>query len=446
MSTFIGQLIGFVVIIVVVWRWVVPLVRGMMQTQQETVRRQLEESEAAAKKLEGADAAHAKALDEAKRESKRITEEARADAERIREQLRAQADAEVERIKIQGAQQVQLLHAQLVRQLRAELGVQSVRRAGELVREHVSDSERQSQTVDRFLDELADMAPSGTTLESPTTAAKLRSASREALGATTDTFDEVTDGGSAADLSTLADELASVARLLVREHVVKKHLAEPADDPTAKVGLVEALLSGKVADATLDILRTAVSQRWSAEDDLVDAVEHVARLALLVRAERDGDVDEVEDQLFRFGRILDTEARLTSLLSDDTTPLDGRLALLDSVLGDGNAANATAAALLRQTIGLLRGQRADEAVLELAELAVERRGEAVAQVRAAAELSDGQRERLAEVLGRIYGRPVAIQLEIDPALLGGLSIAVGDEVIDGSLASRLAAAETQLPD
>jgi F-type H+-transporting ATPase subunit delta len=120
--------------------------------------------------------------------------------------------------------------------------------------------------------------------------------------------------------------------------------------------------------------------------------------------------------------------------------------LLDKVLTGGSDVNATAAALLKQTVGLLRGERADEAVTDLAELAVARRGEVVAQVVAAAELSDAQRTRLTEVLSRIYGHPVAIQLTVDPDVLGGLSIAVGDEVIDGSIASRLAAAQTQLPD
>ena len=152
-------------------------------------------------------------------------------------------------------------------------------------------------------------------------------------------------------------------------------------------------------------MRTAVSQRWSAESDLVDGIEHTARLALLKRAESAGEVDEVEDQLFRFGRVLDSEPRLTSLLSDYTAPADGRIQLLDKVLTDGSDVNATAAALLKQTVGLLRGERADEAVIDLAELAVARRGEVVAQVIAAAELSDAQRTRLTEVLAGIYGHP-----------------------------------------
>ncbi len=106
MSTFIGQLIGFLVIIWIIWRYAVPPVRRLMASQQETVRNQLDESAKAAQRLADADKHHAQRVDEAKAEAKHITEEARVDAERIGEQLRAQADVEVERIKVQGGQQV----------------------------------------------------------------------------------------------------------------------------------------------------------------------------------------------------------------------------------------------------------------------------------------------------------------------------------------------------
>ena len=443
MSTFIGQLIGFAVIVFLIWKYVVPPVRKMMKTRQETVRSQLDESAEAAKKLAEAEATHAKALEEAKAETAKVLEEARFDAGKIAEQLRAQADIEVERIKVQGAQQVQLLRQQLIRELRQNLGTESVRRAGELVREHVSDPDRLSASVDRFLDELDAMAPSEAVI-GDATSAKLRSTSRASLRALVERFDEVTADLNADGLSKLADDLASVAKLLSDENVLNKHLAEPTENPEPKTGLLEALLSDKVGDDALEVLKTAVSQRWSAESDLVDAVQHVARLALLVRAERDGEVEEVEDQLFRFSRILDSQPKLNTLLSDNTTPAEGRIGLLDNVL-DGKV-NATAGALLAQTIELLHDRHADEAVLELAELAVARRGEVVAHVTAAADLSDAQRDRLTEVLSRIYGHPVSIQLHVNPKLLGGLTIAVGDEVIDGSLSSRLGSAETRLPD
>jgi len=214
--------------------------------------------------------------------------------------------------------------------------------------------------------------------------------------------------------------------------------------------------------------RVVVNEHAAGRRHADQRAKHLARVDLDVRDAAARDLDDVEQpaanvdadrdedflgQAREPGRdtaidILGAqlrEPRLSAALSDYTTPADGRIALLDKVL-EGSGIDGTAAALLSQTIGHLRGERADEAVLDLAELAVARRGELVAHVVAAAELTDAQRTRLTEVLSRIYGHPVSIQLHVDPELLGGLSITVGDEVIDGSIASRLSAAQTQLPD
>jgi len=443
MSTFIGQLVGFLVIIWIIWRYVVPPVRRLMASQQEAVRNQLDESAKAAQRLADADKHHAQRVQEAKAEAKHITEESRVDAERIAEQLRAQADVEVERIKVQGGQQVLLLRAQMIRQLRQELGTESVRRAADLVRAHVADPQAQSATVDRFLDELDSMAPAAFT---PVVSSDLRSASRDAQAALIAKFDSVSTGLSGDALSTLSDELASVAKLLVAEPILARHLAEASGETEAKKQLLQRLLAGKVGDTTLDVLNTAASVRWSLTSDLVDAVEHIARLSLLTRAEHENQADEVEEQLFRFSRILEAQPQLTTLLGDYSRPAQGRVDLVRKVMSQNNGANATATALLAQTVDLLRGERADEAVLALARLAVARRGEIVAQVSAATDLSDAQRTRLNQLLARIYNHPVSVQLDIDPDVLGGLSVAVGDEVIDGTLSSRLASAVTKLPD
>ncbi|OBK42021.1 F0F1 ATP synthase subunit B/delta [Mycobacterium sp. 1245111.1] len=446
MSTFIGQLVGFAVIILLVWRYVVPPVRKMMADQQDTVRRQLAESAAAADRLAEASRAHTKAKEDASAEAQRLTEEARADAKRIGEQLRAQADSDAERIKQQGAKQAELMRAQLIRQLRQDIGAESVHRAGELVRGYVADPAQQSATVDRFLDELDDMASSTADVQYPV-ATKMRSASRQALTDLLDKFDGIADGLDDQGLSTLADDLISVVALLNRETVVNRYLTQTAEDATPRVRLLERLVSGKVGQAALDVAKAAVSQRWSAEGDLIDAIELAGRQALLIRADRAGQLDEVEDQLFRFSRILDAQPRLAILLGDYETPADARVQLLRNVLGSAGAGvNATTADLLAKTVELLRGRPAEEAVQELAKVAVARRGEIVAQVSAAAELSDAQHTRLTEVLSRIYGHPVTAQISTDPELLGGLAISVGDEIIDGTLSSRLAAAQTQLPD
>ena len=446
MSTFIGQLIGFAAIVFLVVRYVVPPVRNLMTARQNTVRQQLDDAVAAADRLTESTTAHSRAVEAAKSEAQRVVEEAKADAERITEQLGAQADVDAERIIGQGGRQVELLRAQLTRQLRLELGHESVRQAGELVRNFVADAAQQSATVDRFLDELDAMAPTSTDVQYPLLA-KMRSSSRRALTSLSDRFTTIAKDLDDKGLSTLSSELVSVAQMLDREIVVTRYLTLPAEDAAPRVKLIERLISGKVGDATLDVLRLAVSERWSANSDLVDAIEHVSRQALLEVAERKDQVDEVEDQLFRFSRIVDAQPRLGILLGDYAVPAEGRVALLRNVLNSSSGAvNPIAVSLLTQTVELLRGEPAEEAMQFLAEVAVARRGEVVAQVTAAADLSDGQRTRVTDVLSRIYGHPVTAQLQIDAALLGGLLIAVADEVIDGTLSSRLAAAEAQLPD
>ncbi|WP_084025012.1 F0F1 ATP synthase subunit B/delta, partial [Mycobacterium avium] len=432
MSTFIGQLVGFAAIVFLVVRYVVPPVRRLMAARQEAVRQQLQDAAAAADRLTESTTAHSKAVEAAKAESKRVVDEAQADAKRITEQLAAQAGLEAERIKSQGSRQVDLLRTQLTRQLRLELGHEAVRQAGELVRNYVADPAQQSATVDRFLDDLDAMAPAAADVQYPLMT-KMRSSSRVALVNLTERFTTVAKDLDNKALSALSSELVSVAQMLDREIVVTRYLTVPAEDAGPRVRLIERLLSGKVGDVTLEVLRAAVSERWSANSDLIDALEHLSRQALLEVAERENKVDEVEEQLFRFSRILDVQPRLAILLGDYAVPVEGRVGLLRKVLDSASiTVNPIVAALLTQTVELLRGRPAEEAVQFLAEVAVARRGEVVAQVSAAADLSDAQRSRLTEVLSRIYGHPVSVQLQIDTELLGGLLIAVADEVIDGT--------------
>lgn len=445
MSTFIGQLIGFGVIIWIITKYVVPPARKMMAQQKDAVRTQLDESAKATQRLAAADQFHAERVEEGKVEGRRIVEEARTDSVRIGEQLREQAGVEAERIKVQGGQQVSLLQSQLVRQLRGDLGAESVRRATELVKAHVADPQAQSATVDRLLDELDSMAPAAFTPEVAPT--DMRSASREAQAAVVERFEAQAGSLSTGDLATLADELVAVDSLLLREPMLARHLAEANGEHEAKKQLISRVFGGRVNSTTIDLIDTAVSVRWSKTEDLVSALEHVARLNLLQKAQREGQADEVAEQLFRFGRIIEGEPRLTALLGDYAKPPAQRVALLRNVLDQSTGGlNGTALALLTHTVELLRGERADEAVQDLAELAVSSRGEIVALVSAAAELSDSQRRRLTEILSRIYHTPVSLQLVVNPELLGGLAVAVGDEVIDGTLSSKLDAAATKLPD
>jgi F-type H+-transporting ATPase subunit delta len=272
----------------------------------------------------------------------------------------------------------------------------------------------------------------------------LQPASRESLASAEARLDSYAGGRvKAADLERLGDELFAVTRLLVEQRSLRRLLSDPSSPEAARTGLLARLLGEQVAAPTLDTAKGLVASRWSQSGDLVAAFEAIARQALLAAADKNRKLDDVEDELFRFGRVLDREPRLAALLADTTAPADGRIALLDQLVG-GKVSPVTAA-LLRHTVRLPRGRHLDVVCEELSELAAARRDRSVARVTTSVVLTAEQEQKLVDTLSRIYGRAISLQVELDPNLLGGLVVQVGGEVIDGSVASKLAAARRALP-
>ena len=271
----------------------------------------------------------------------------------------------------------------------------------------------------------------------------LQSASREALGAATARLDEHIDTARAADLKRLADDLFAVVGLLGREHALRRALADPATPSEARGGLADRLFDGKIGRPALDVVSDMVKSRWSRAGDLLEGLESLARVAAFGVAEKDGSLDRVEDELFRFGRILDREPELSRLLSNTATPVDKRLGLLRDVLVE--KVTPVTATLLEQVVRNPRSRNLDVAAEELSELAAARRDRYVAHVRTPVRMTGEQEQRLTDSLTRLYGRPISLQVELDPDLLGGLVVRVGGELIDGSVAGRLAAARRALP-
>ena len=271
----------------------------------------------------------------------------------------------------------------------------------------------------------------------------LQAASRESLADLNARLDVFIGQVGGPDLDRLADQLFSVARLLSGETTLRRHLADPAVSEEARTGLVERVLGSQLDRPALEAVAAAVAARWSRPVDLVNALESLARNAVLGSAGKSEHLDEVEDELFRFGRILDREPELSGLLADTSRPLDGRIALLDGVLSD--KVTPATATLLRQAVSLPRGRHLDVIAEELAELAAARRELSVARVATPVRLTAEQEQRLTDSLSRLYGRPMSLQVELDESLLGGLVVRVGGEVIDGSVAGRIEAARRHLP-
>lgn len=163
-ATFFVELVIFLIVVGVIWRYVVPPVKRAAGERQEMIRRQIQESQQATKRLAEAEARYSAALAEARVEAAKIRETARADAQEIKDEMRQQAEHEVARIRERGAEQLATQRDQVVRELRGELGKLAVTLAGRIVGESVADDARRAGTVDRFLDELEGMsAPRGDT-------------------------------------------------------------------------------------------------------------------------------------------------------------------------------------------------------------------------------------------------------------------------------------------
>jgi F-type H+-transporting ATPase subunit delta len=271
----------------------------------------------------------------------------------------------------------------------------------------------------------------------------MQAASRESLAVARERLDGIVDGLSARVLGTFSDELFAVLGVLAGERVLRRHLSDPGTAAAARQRLATSVFTGTTSKRTLDTVLALVGSRWSASGDLVDALELLVRQTTLTLAEQDGSLEDVEDELFRFGRILDAQPRLRELLEDEHTPVDRRLELLNGLVA--NKVRPVTSALLRQVVRVPRGRSLDVVVGRLAELAADRRNRSVAHVKAATALSAEQERRLAQALSNIFGRAVSVQVELDPELLGGLVIRVGDEVIDGSVAARLTKARQELP-
>jgi F-type H+-transporting ATPase subunit delta len=274
---------------------------------------------------------------------------------------------------------------------------------------------------------------------------RLEELTRPASGVLQKARDRLTGTPRAAtgpELLALADELFAVARLLDGQLTLRRALADPAGKPEDRAALARRLFESKLSATALDLVETIARQRWSRPIDLVDAASSLAIEASLDAADVRGELDGVEDELFRFGRIVNADRELARILGDRSAPAEGKAALLDRLLS-GRVSPVTEQLLRNVLTGPHVGQ-AENAIERLSEVASRRRGQSVARVTTAVALTEAQERRLADVLGRLYGRTVGLQVIVDPSVLGGLIVQVGDEVIDGSIAHRLEVAGRRL--
>ena len=267
----------------------------------------------------------------------------------------------------------------------------------------------------------------------------MRGASAESQEVLVDGVNAAIDNGG--DGNRIADDLFAVSRLLGEQPSLRRiltDLSRPADD---KAELARQLLGGKVDDASLELIAWAAKRRWAATRDLGDALEHLGVVAVVKAADRAGEGDRLEEELFAFEQVVNDNPELRDALSDPARSGDDKQQLLDRLL-EGKVTGGTMRLARQSTTG---SHRTVTVALEVYQkVAASQRNRLAALVTVARPLDDAAQRRLADALGRQYDRPVHLNVVVDPEVLGGIRVEIGDDVIDGTVVSRLDDARRRL--
>ncbi len=267
----------------------------------------------------------------------------------------------------------------------------------------------------------------------------MRGASAESQEVLVERLDTAVDEG--ADGFRVADDLFAMSEVLATQPSLRRLLTDVSRAAEAKAGLVRELFGGKVDDASLELVSSAVSRRWAATRDLGDTLEHLGVIAVVKAAEHADEADRLEEELFAFGQLVTGSPDLRDALSDPARSAEDKQGLLQGLL-EGKVTRGTMRLAQQSTGG---SHRTVTVALEAyQDLAAAHRRRLVALVTVARPLGDDEAGRLADALSQQYDRPVHLNTVVDPDVIGGVRVEIGDDVIDGTVASRLDEARRRL--
>ncbi len=265
--------------------------------------------------------------------------------------------------------------------------------------------------------------------------AHLGGSSRQSLVTARAALDAAIKGVDASKASTLSAELFFVADVLDTNIAVRRALTDSSRDDKSKSVFLSELLGSKIGALSLGLTTEISAMRWSAPKDLVLVIEQLAIEAEASAANIAGELDLVEDEIFTASRAIAGSAELRKALTSDAKL--AKATLVSEIL---KGASGSTVKLISQLVNTWRGRSIESAFADYTHALAARRNRVIALVRVAAPLSSAQQERLAKALNIQVGQPVRINIEIEPAVIGGVSVKFADELVDGTVSNRLAGA------
>jgi F-type H+-transporting ATPase subunit delta len=241
------------------------------------------------------------------------------------------------------------------------------------------------------------------------------------------------------DAARTGEELFGVAQTLRTEPALRRIATDASVEPDAKADLVGRVFGKAIGEVALAVVTEAVRRRWAVSSELPTVVEQLGVVAVVRSA--GARSDQISDELFAVGRMIEAHPELRGALADSSRPAADKIGLLSGLL-DGKVLPATLT-LVEHAVTSGTGT-VERALAVFQQAAADVRDELLATVRAARELTDKDRTRLSQALARQYGREVRLQVVVDADLVGGLRVEIGDDVIDGTVSSRLDDARRKL--
>jgi F-type H+-transporting ATPase subunit delta len=263
----------------------------------------------------------------------------------------------------------------------------------------------------------------------------LRGASAEARA---ELESELGTSGTMEDTAALGDNLLAAAGVVQSEPALRRVLTDASIEGEAKAGLAADVFSGKVGEQALDLVKVAVQQRWTSSRDLAGVLEELGIQAVVRSAGAQGA--RVSDELFAVAQLVDAHPDLRGALSDPARSHDDKTALLGSVL-EGKVLPATLRLVAQ---ALRRDEPVGRALESIQRVAADVQDELLAVVHTARPLGATEITRLTQALGKAYDTTVHLHVVEDPELIGGLRVEIGDDVIDGSVVSKLDSARRRI--
>ncbi len=266
----------------------------------------------------------------------------------------------------------------------------------------------------------------------------LGGSSRQSLAKLRGTLDETLKGLSAADSTAISKDLFTALIALDSSIGLRRALTDPSRDGASKAELISDLFAKSLHAKAISLLGAAVALRWSTPTQLADALEQLAVEAEASAANIGDELERVQSEVFTFSRLLVENPELRQALNTPADSEEHKQSLLTAIFGA--KVSPSTLRLIEQAVRGLRGRNIERTINAYSHAVTARRDRVNAHVRSCVALTDAQQKSLIAALTKQIGQPVRLNVEIDPSILGGISIRFADEVIDGTIINRLAEA------